>query len=252
VKEYQRAAELNPSESNLFDWGAELLMHRAVEPALEVFTNGNRLFPRSVRMLSALGASWYARGSYDQAAQRLCEASDLDPNDPNPYLLMGKMQAVETTQSEAIVERLGRFVRLQPENALANYYYAVSLWKRRKSPEDVADLAQVKFLLEKAVHLDPKFGPGYLQLGILYSERKDFSRAIAAYRQAIEATPRLEEAHYRLAQAYRQAGETAKAQAELQLYAQISKEQAEETERQRHELQQFVYQLRDTTSAPPQ
>jgi tetratricopeptide (TPR) repeat protein len=252
VREYQRAAELNPSESNLFDWGAELLMHRAVEPALEVFTNGNRLFPRSVRMLSALGASWYARGSYDQAAQRLCEASDLDPNDPNPYLLMGKMQAVETTQSEAIVERLGRFVRLQPENALANYYYAVSLWKRRKSPEDVADLAQVKFLLEKAVHLDPKFGPGYLQLGILYSERKDFSRAIAAYRQAIEATPRLEEAHYRLAQAYRQAGETAKAQAELQLYAQISKEQAEETERQRHELQQFVYQLRDTTSAPPQ
>jgi tetratricopeptide (TPR) repeat protein len=252
VREYQRAAELNPSESNLFDWGAELLMHRAVEPALEVFTNGNRLFPRSVRMLSALGASWYARGSYDQAAQRLCEASDLDPNDPNPYLLMGKMQAVETTQSEAIVERLGRFVRLQPENALANYYYAVSLWKRRKSPEDVADLAQVKFLLEKAVHLDPKFGPGYLQLGILYSERKDFSRAIAAYRQAIEATPRLEEAHYRLAQAYRQAGETAKAQAELQLYAQISKEQAEETERQRHELQQFVYELRNTTSAPSQ
>ena len=252
VKEYQRAAKLNPSESNLFDWGAELLMHRAVEPALEVFTNGNRLFPRSVRMLSALGASWYARGSYDQAAQRLCEASDLDPNDPNPYLLMGKMQAVETTQSEAIVERLGRFVRLQPENALANYYYAVSLWKRRKSPEDVADLAQVKFLLEKAVHLDPKLGPSYLQLGILYSERKDFSEAIAAYQQAIEATPRLEDAHYRLAQAYRQAGETAKAQAELQLYAQISKEQAEETERQRHELQQFVYELRNTTSAPSQ
>jgi tetratricopeptide (TPR) repeat protein len=252
VKEYQRAAELNPSESNLFDWGAELLMHRAVEPALEVFTTGNRLFPRSVRMLAGLGASWYARGSYEHAAQRLCEASDLDPSDPNPYLLMGQMQAVETTDSEAIVERLGRFVRLQPENALANYYYAVSLWKRRKSPEDVADLAQVKFLLEKAVHLDPKLGPSYLQLGILYSERKDFSEAIAAYQQAIEATPRLEDAHYRLAQAYRQAGETAKAQAELQLYAQISKEQAEETERQRHELQQFVYELRNTTSAPSQ
>jgi tetratricopeptide (TPR) repeat protein len=74
VKEYQRAAELNPSESNLFDWGAELLLHRAVEPSLEVFTKGTRLFPRSVRMLAGLGASWYARGFYDQAAQRLCEA----------------------------------------------------------------------------------------------------------------------------------------------------------------------------------
>jgi Tfp pilus assembly protein PilF len=163
---------------------------------------------------------------------------------------MGKMQAVEPTQSEAIVEKLGRFVRLQPQNALANYYYAVGLWKRRKSPEDVADLAQVKSLLENAVHLDPKLGPAYLQLGVLYSERKDFSNAIAAYRLAIEATPRLEEAHFRLAQAYRQNGETANAQAELQVYAQISKEKAEETEHQRHEVQQFVYELRNP-SAPP-
>lgn len=253
VQEYQRAAELNPSESNLFDWGAELLLHHAIEPALEVFTKGNRLFPRSVRMLSALGASWYARGSYENAAQRLCEASDLDPNDPNPYLLMGKMQVAETVQPEAIVERLERFVSLQPDNALANYYYAVSLWKRRKSPEDVADLAQVKFLLEKAIRLDPKLGPGYLQLGVLYAERKDFSSAITAYRQAVQVTPRLEEAHYRLAQVYRQAGETANAQAELQLYAQISKEKAEETERERHEVQQFVYELRgQTPAAPPQ
>jgi tetratricopeptide (TPR) repeat protein len=211
VREYQRAAELNPTESNLFDWGAELLMRRAVEPALEVFTKGNRLFPRSVRMLAGLGASWYALGSYDHAAQRLCEASDLNPDDPDPYLFMGKMQAVETTQSEAIVERLERFVRLQPGNALANYYYAVSLWKQRKSPENATDSAQVKILLEKAVHLDPKLGPAYLQLGVLYSERKDLSNAISAYQQAIKATPRLEEAHYRLAQAYRQAGETARA-----------------------------------------
>lgn len=252
VQEYQRAAELNPSESDLFDWGAELLVHHAADPALEVFTKGNRLYPRSVRILAGLGAAWYSRGSYDHAVQSLCAASDLDPNDSNPYLLMGRIQAVETAQSEAVVARLERFVRLQPENALASYYYAVSLWKRRESSEDVADLAQVKFLLEKAVHLDPKLGPAYLQLGVLYSERKDFSNAIAAYRQAIEATPRLEEAHYRLAQAYRQTGEPAKAQAELQLYAQISKEKADETERQRHELQQFVYLLRGTTSAPQQ
>jgi tetratricopeptide (TPR) repeat protein len=250
VKAFQRAAELNPSESNFFDWASELLEHRAIEPAFEVFAKGNRLFPRSVRMLAGLGASWYARGSYDNAAQRLCEASDLDPNDPSPYLLMGKMQAAETMQSEAIVERLRRFVRLQPQNALANYYYAVSLWKACKSADDSSSLPQIKSLLEKAVQLDPKLGPGYLQLGILYAEQRDFPSAIAAYRQAITAAPRLEEAHYRLAQLYRQTGETANAQAELQLYTQISKEQADETERQRHQVQQFVFQLGDQTSTP--
>jgi tetratricopeptide (TPR) repeat protein len=249
VREYQRAAELNPSEPNLFDWGADLLMHRAFEPAIEVFTKGNRLFPRSVRMLAGLGVAWYSRGAYDRAAQRLCEASDLNPDDPNPYLFLGKMQSVETAQSECMVERLGRFVRLQPEHALANYYYALSLW-RREGPEDANNLAQVESLLEKAVHLDPKFGVAYLQLGILYSDRGDFPKTISAYQRAIEVSPRLEEAHYRLSQTYRRTGEGLKAQQELQLYEQIKKETAGEVERERREIQQFVYTLREPTSAP--
>jgi tetratricopeptide (TPR) repeat protein len=249
LREYQRAAELNPTETNLFDWGAELLIHHAPEPGIEIFTKANRLFPHSVRILAGLGASWYSAGSYDQAVQRFCEASDLNPEDPNPYLFMGKMQAVESVQSQAILERLRRFVAVQPQNALANYYYAVSLWKSRKSPEDVEDLDQVKSLLEKAVHLDPKLGLGYLQLGVVHAEQGDIAKAISDYQQAIAATPELEQAHYRLAQAYRQVGEPSKAHAELQLYEQISKEKEQESERQRHELQQFVYQLRDQEPA---
>ena len=251
VREYQRAAELDPSEPNLFDWGAELLMHRAFEPASQVFTQGNHLFPHSVRMLVGLGVALYDRGAYGQAAQRLCEASDLNPVDPTPYLFMGKIQAVEMTQPEGMGERLERFTRLQPENALANYYYAVSVWQQRKGPEDAATSVRVESLLEKAVHLDPKFAPAYLQLGILYSERKDWHRAILSFQEATAANPRLEEAHYRLAQVYRQTGESLKAQQELQLHAQIKKETAEEAERERREIQEFVYTLRDRSSATP-
>jgi tetratricopeptide (TPR) repeat protein len=249
VHEYQRAAEMNPRESNFFDWGAELLVHHAVEPAVEVFTKGHRLFPDSARMLVGLGVAWYARGSYEQAALRLCQASDLNPGDPNPYLFLGKIQSVETAQSEGLVERLQRFARLQPENALANYYYALSLWKQRKNLDDAQTVAQVESLLQKAVRLDPKLGLGYLQLGILSSDRKDFSQAISDYQKAIAASPRLEEAHYRLAQAYRRNGEQSKAQQELQLYNQLSKQTAEEVERERHEVQQFVYTLRSPASA---
>ena len=38
VREYQFAAELDPNEQNLFAWGPELLAHRALEPATDVFT----------------------------------------------------------------------------------------------------------------------------------------------------------------------------------------------------------------------
>lgn len=249
VREYQHAAELNPSELNLFDWGSELLIHRADQPAIEVFSKGNRLFPRSVRMLLGLGAAWYARGFYDKAVQHFCDASDLKPSDSTPYLFMGRLQSAEAIPSERLVEKLERFVRLQPENALANYYYALILWKRRKGTEDSENIAQVESLLQKAVHLDPKLGMGHLQLGILYSEQKDFRKAIFAYQKAIETSPRMEEAHYRLAQTYKRTGENSRAQQELEVFHQISKKREEEVERKRREIQQFVYKLRDPTAA---
>jgi tetratricopeptide (TPR) repeat protein len=248
VREYQKAAELDPSEPNFFDWGAELLLHRAAEPAIEVFGKGTRLFPRSARMLVALGVSWYSNGSYDQAAERLCEASDLDPADPQPYLFLGKIQSVETNQSECPAERLKRFAKLQPENPLANYYYGVNLWKRRKGPDDAESVAQAESYLTGAVQLDPKLGIGYLQLGVMYSERKEFARAISSYQSAIQASPQLEEAHYRLAQAYKRTGEKDKAEEELRVYNQLSKSKDEEVERVRRESRQFVFTLRSPSA----
>ena len=41
VRHYQRAAELDPSEPHLLDWGAELLLHHAPAPAGEVFAKGS-------------------------------------------------------------------------------------------------------------------------------------------------------------------------------------------------------------------
>jgi tetratricopeptide (TPR) repeat protein len=248
VREYQRAAELNPSEPNLFDWGTELLTHRALEPAVEVFTKGNRLFPQSPRMLIGLGVAWYASGSPDLAAKYVCEASDLSPADPSPYLALGKMQIVEASESQAVLARLERFARLHPDNALANYYYAISLWKQPKGSQAPETSRQVEELLDKAVRLDPKLAVAFLQLGVLYEERGDLQKAISAYQQAIAADPQLGEAHYRLAQTYRQRGEKARAKDEIALYDQISKKTAEQVERDAREIPQFVYTLRDSNS----
>ena len=254
VRHYQSAAELNPTEPHLFDWGSELLLHHAAEPAAEVFNKGNHLFPSSTRMLIGLGVAAYARGAYDEAIQRVCEASDLNPNDPTPYIFLGKMQIAGTSPSPPaatrLADHLSTFVDLHPENAYASYYYAVTLIKHTKGANDTASVARAESLLQKAVHLDPTLGPAHLQLGILYAQREDFPNAISAYQKAILATPDLEEAHYRLAQAYKRTGETTKAEEEIKLYDHLSKKTAEELERRRHEIPQFVYTLRGPAPAP--
>jgi len=244
VREYQRAAERDPSENNLFDWGTELLIHRAADQAVEVFSNGHRLFPRSNRTLLGLAVALYSRGSYDQAAQRFFEAADLNPGDPAPYLFLGKLSAGVITDSAGYSQRLERFVRLHPENAWANYYYAANLWKSWKGADDTATLTKVQALLEKAVALDPHLGAAFLQLGVVFGEQNNLPKAISAYQSAIQASPPMEEAHYRLAQAYRKTGQLAKAQNELELYQQLSRQSAQQLERDRAEIQQFVFELK--------
>jgi tetratricopeptide (TPR) repeat protein len=251
VREYQRAAELDPSEATLFDWGTELLAHRALEPATEIFTRGNHLYPSSVRMLIALGVSWYARGANDRGARYLVDASDLAPANPEPYEFLGKMQGAEMSSSPPVIERLARFAQLRPDNALANYYYAVALAKQ--PPEsldgDADNSSHVESLLQKALHLDPKLAAAYLQLGILYSQRADFAQAISAYKNAIEVSGKddevLQTAHYRLGQAYLRIGEKTKAQEELQLHDKVSNKTKEDTNRARRQIQEFVISLQN-------
>jgi len=249
VREYELAAELNPDEPELFDWGADLLRHRAYEPALEVFTKGNHLFPRSQRILAGLAVSAYARGAYNEALQHLCDASDLNPTDAQPYLFIGRMQTVQAAQPMCVQEKLARFVALQPENAFARYYYARSLLNHSENSSEGDK--QVESLLQKAVELDPKFGAAYLQLGILYSDHGDSSKAIAAYQKAVNVDPELKEAHYRLARAYIRDGEKTKAQIEFQHYRQLSQKAEEDAERQRRAIQQFVFTLSEGTTVSP-
>ena len=246
VREYQLAAELQPSEPNLFAWGAELLLHRAYEPAVEVFSKGQRKFPTSTRMLLGLGIATYDQGATERGEQFVLKACDLNPADPEPYLFLGRLLEAEKIEPPGWAEKLQRFVSLHPENAMAHYYYAVALSKQKRETKD-ARLIQSE--LEEALKLDGQFGKVYLQLGILYAERKNFPAAISAFQKAIETLPLPDEAHYRLAQVYRQMGEVGKERQEIKLYQETSQERAELAEAQRHEIQQFVYTLRGQKSS---
>jgi tetratricopeptide (TPR) repeat protein len=251
VREYEKAARMDPSEQNYFEWGSELLLHKAAQPAAEVFAKGSAAHPNSARMLTGLGAALYSNGSLDEAARRLCAASDLQPTDTAPYLFLGKIEKATPAPLPCSEQKLARFVQQQPGNALANYYYAISIRKREKGSEKPADLKEVETLLEKSVAIDPKLEEAYLQMGIVRFARGDFEQAIRNYKKAIEINPQLGEAHRQLGLAYQRTGEKVKAQEEFQAYEQVEKEEAAEIERQRRELRQFLIILKDQPAATP-
>jgi tetratricopeptide (TPR) repeat protein len=243
VHEYEQAVRMDPSEQNYFEWGSELLYHRAIWQAQAIFEQGVKAYPKSARMLTALGAALFAGALYDDAAHRLCEASDLNPADPEPYTFMGKIEVAAPTPLACVSQKLERFVQLQPDNALANYFYAMALWKEYGRLTDQQTLDRIEGMLTRAISIDPKLAEAYLQLGNLAASRREYQKAIKLYSEAIEINPRLSEAHYRLGIAYERVGEKDKAKFEFQMHDEIEKKTAAEVQRQRKDVKQFVIAL---------
>ncbi len=234
ARKLQAAAEANPSEPNLFNWGTELLAHQAPQPAAQVYRQGVRQFPNSTRLLLGLASAHYAAGDYEQAADCFFKAVDSDPNNSLPYQFLSQVRRAEINHLPGYQERLARFAALRPENALANYWYALT----------VTDAEKKRTLLERAVALDSNLADAHLQLGILDAAGRNYQQSIQEYSTAIRIQPDLEEAHYRLSEAYRLTGDSAQAQRERDIYHQLSKLSEEKLEQERRELRQFVIALK--------
>lgn len=239
VKEYEQAVQLDPSEQNYFAWGSELLYHRAIWQALEVFRKGADTYPGSSRMLTALGAAQFAGARYDEAAISFCKASDLAPENPTPYKFMGKVELASPDPLPCVESRLARFARGHPTSALANYLYAMAILKRHQLTNDPTAVNQAQALFEKAVRVDPSYGEAYLQLGILAYAKHDLANAIDDYKQAIATRPQLADAYYRLGVAYGRQGKNADAQKEFEIHDELVKKQAAAVEAQRRSIKQF-------------
>lgn len=252
LNEFETAVRLDPSEENFFAWGSELLLHRAILQAREVFARGAKAYPGSIRMLTALGAALFSSALYDEAALRLCDASDLDPDNAEPYLFMGQIVVAAPNPLPCVTQKLKRFLKQEPENPLANYFYAMATWKQTGRPDELPAALEVETLLKRAVALDAKCAVAWLQLGTLSYARRDYGAAVDFFKRAVEADPNMSEAHYKLGLAYDRAGNHQKAQEEFALHGRLDKQQKDEVERQRHEIKQFRLVDRDKSAAPAQ
>jgi len=218
---YQRAARMDPTEEHLFDWGNNLVQLRAYDSAIEVFAAALKRHPKSGRLHVGMGIAQYSRGQYEDAVRSFCQAADLAPSDARPYQFLGEMYGVVPELGGEMAKRLARFVKAQPGNALAHFYYAMSLWKGQPAGSPPADMRPVEAHLRRAVALDPKLAKGFLELGILLSDQQRFKEAILQLRSAVRADPGLAQAHYRLARAYQRTGQEELAAKELEIFERL-------------------------------
>ena len=247
--EYETAAHMDPSESNLFDWASELLLHRTLDPAVEIFKDATLRYPKSQRLAVGLGMALFSRGNYDDAVKALLRAADLNPSNPQCYYFLSKAYDSSPGQADEVIQHFRRFAELQPQNSRALYYYAMSLWKGRRAQDAGIDFGQIESLLKQSAELDPKFAEARLQLGNLYSDQRNYAAAVPLYQQALALNPELADAHYRLGQALVHLGKRDEAQQQLEVYQKLRAQHLAELDKQRAAIRQFVISQKGTASS---
>jgi tetratricopeptide (TPR) repeat protein len=233
--EYHRAAEVDPSEENIFDLASFLLQHKNYEGFLAsahtFFRYGVEKYPRSAKLMVGLGVTLYAESKYDDAVETLCAAVDLDPADPKPFQFLGKVSRVSPALIPDIRKRLEKFVQLYPNNGPAIYYYAMSLWQRSNAePAADLDLGKIEVLLKQAIAADPDFYEAHFQLGILYQDQLKYPDAIQEFNQTVRLRPDFNRAHYRLVLLYNRMNQKQLADEHLAILKQLKQEDAEADE----------------------
>src|SRR6266576_1878310 len=132
--EYETAAHMEPSESNLFDWGSELLLHRTLGPAVEVFQQAAERYPASQRLAIGLGVAlyyyamslWKGKRAQDpdldlhQIESLLSKSLAIDPKLAEAHLQLGNLYSDQNKYAQAIPE----YTRaLELSSDLADAYY---------------------------------------------------------------------------------------------------------------------------------
>ncbi len=181
----------------------------------------------------------------------LLTAADLNPSDPRCYLFLSKAYDSSPSQADEVIQRFQRYAELEPNNALAQYYYAMSLWKGKRAEGSSLDPQEIESLLKKSIALDGSIPEAHMQLGNLYADQHQFERSIPEYVRALELNPNLPDAHYRLGTDYVHMGQKDRAQAEFAVYQKLRAQHMAEIDKERAEVQQFVYSSKTTPSTKP-
>jgi tetratricopeptide (TPR) repeat protein len=243
--QYEQAARMDPSEQNILNWGAELILHQTFTAAIEVFRAGIERFPQSAQLQNGLGIALYGAGQTDEAVRAFLRASDLVPSDPMPLSFMGRAcDGAAPALADQIRSRLQNFLTRDVQNAELDYYLASCLWRTNQTQVTPELNDRVEGLLKKAAMLDSRYADAYLELGNVYADEHKYRQAIDAYEQAIKINPNVANAHYRLGQALARSGNEARAQEELATFERLRKSEADEKQKEQSQIQQFVYTIR--------
>lgn len=239
AEHYKRAAQLDPSESNLYSYANELMQHWTFPAAVEVLTFARRRYPESTRLGTALGVAFYGNGDYAKAVPIFAGLLAREPNSAPLADLLGRNCSALGGAEQQGCATLQSFAEAHPANAPASLYAAETILHRAADKQDTGAATR---LLRNALRVDPKLPEAWYQLAVVQQSAGDWAGSADLLQHALQQRPDYPEAHYRLSRAYAHLGRRDEAQKEVALQQKYAGDLKAEEQRRMQEVTTFLVQ----------
>jgi tetratricopeptide (TPR) repeat protein len=179
-------------------------------PAIAVLREGLNVFPKSERLLRALGTVYQLSGQLEDAHVTFERWVQLRPESDEAYAMLGDSY-LESGQYGSAVTNLRKAAKLSPRSARFQYLLALA-------HSYLGQVSESQTCLRRALELDPGFCLAYYQLAKGELDRNNEPLAFEFLKKATACDPTQAPPHYQLSRIYSRRGETAVAEQEMGLF----------------------------------
>ena len=222
-QESEQALTLAPDNPQILALRTRLLQRAGQQDAaLEMAKKATTVASNWDEPYYLAGVSYYFIRLYDESAQSLARAVELNPNSARALFL--EAIALANLGKTGDAERcLRRAITLQPNNARFHCHLGILLARTNESGK-----AEDSF--RKAIQLKPDYALSHYEFGKLLASTKQFKEAAEELSQAVEHDPSLSAAYYQLVRVYARLGEKEKSERALADFEKLYQRQTSESE----------------------
>jgi tetratricopeptide (TPR) repeat protein len=169
------------------------------------------------RTLGAGAGIFWQANKLDTAEKLLLRQLELEPNDPQPYIMLKMIYAKRGDKAKAA--SYGDKVSAKfPGIEESMKQRVVDVTRQAESFMAMRSFERAETLIREALIINPDFVPAIVDMGNISAEKDDAASAVKYFTQAIALEPFNTQAHYNLAQVYERQGKTAEAEMEKKKY----------------------------------
>ncbi len=193
--------------SSLYDQRARYyLSHEKYNDALKDILNAIEIDSASSELQLTLSDIYLGMGKLQPAVEAIDNAIKLNPGNKNAYLQMSEIAIVFKDYKKAI-DNIDKALKIDDLNAKGYFLRGVVMLENGDTTKGILNF-------QKAIEMNQDYFDAYLQLGILYSIKKN-KLAVDYYNNALNIEPENTEVNYFLAIYYQENDEYDKA---IQIY----------------------------------